>query len=412
VKDLRVVILDESHDGSYKQEEEPRYDARWVARWLVRKHRAVLIEGTATPSLESLRPGVRPLEMRTRPTGAQLPEVEVVDMRRQGSSGVLAPRSIAALRDVLVAGRQAVVLLNRRGYAGYLMCEECGEVVMCDDCEVSMTFHRGARALVCHHCGRRSGVPAVCPSCSAAALRRGTPGTERVVDELESMVPPEHLFRLDSDVVTSGARVSEILRRFKESAPGVLVGTQMVAKGHDYPLVTLVLVADADTGLYVPDFRASERTFQLLTQVAGRAGRAADPGRVIVQTWNPEVPCIRMAVAREDHRFYEEELAARERHAYPPFRELIRIVLSGAREDKVEAGGRHLAGKVSMFLEDVRGPARLPRLRALSRRQLVVTDPDPERARVVVERSLERYRAPYARRGLDILVDVDPQWFN
>ena len=133
---------------------------------------------------------------------------------------------------------------------------------------------------------------------------------------------------------------------------------------------------------------------------------------MIVQTWNPEVPCIRMAVAREDHRFYEEELVARERHAYPPFRELIRIVLSGAREDKVEAGGRHLAGKVSMFLEDVRGPARLPRLRGLSRRQLVVTDPDPERARVVVERSLERYRAPYARRGLDILVDVDPQWFN
>ncbi len=411
-RDLRVIILDEAHDSSYKQDEEPRYDARWVARWLARRHGALLLEGTATPSVESLRPGIEPLEMHTRPTGANAPEVEVIDMRRQGGSGVLAPRAVAALRKTLVAGEQAVVLLNRRGYAAYLMCEECGEVVMCGDCEISLTYHRGSRVLACHHCGRRTAVPVVCPNCSAAALRRGSPGTERVVDELRGMVPQESLFRLDSDVVTSGARVSEILGRFRETTPAVLVGTQMVAKGHDYPLVTLVLVADADTGLYMPDFRAAERTFQLVTQVAGRAGRSQAPGQVLVQTWNPDVPCIRMAVAREGYRFYREELATRGRLGYPPYRELTRIVVSGAREEKVEAGGRHLAGKLRTVLEDVRGPARLPRIRGMGRRQIVVTDVDPERVRLVLERSLNRYRAPYARRGLDIMVDVDPQWFN
>lgn len=412
VRDLRVIILDEAHDGSYKQEEEPRYDARWVARWLSRRHGALLVEGTATPSVESFRPGIRPLEMRMRPSGAEAPAVEVIDMRRQGGSGVLAPRAVAALRTTLVAGEQAVVLLNRRGYAAYLMCEECGEVVMCRDCEISLTYHRGSRALMCHHCGRRTAVPGVCPTCSAAALRRGSPGTERVVDELRGMVPGDSLFRLDSDVVTSGTRVSEILATFRDTSPAVLVGTQMVAKGHDYPLVTLVLVADADTGLYMPDFRAAERTFQLVTQVAGRAGRSVAPGRVLVQTWNPDAPCIRMAVAREELAFYREELATRERLGYPPYRELIRLVVSGAHEDKVEAGGRHLAGKLRTVLEDVRGPARLPRVRGLERRQIVVSDLEPERVRLVVERTLVRFRAPYARRGLDIMVDVDPQWFN
>jgi len=411
VADLRLLILDEAHDTSYKQEEEPRYDARWVARWLARRNEALVVEGTATPSLESFHRAERPLQLRTRPTGARLPHVEVVDMRRQGGEGVLAPRSAAALRDVVVANEQAVVLLNRRGYAAFLQCEECGEVVMCPDCDISLTFHRSARALVCHHCGLKKPPPPVCPTCDLAALRRGSPGTERVVEELARMVPQGHLFRLDSDVATSGARVIDILGRFSATAPGVLVGTQMVAKGHDYPLVTLVLVADADTGLYAPDFRASERTFQLLTQVAGRAGRAERPGRVLLQTWNPDVDCIRLAVAGDLAGFYKEELAVREHLGYPPFRNLLKLVLSGSAEDRVDAGGRHLIEKLRSALPDVRGPARLPRIRGLSRRQIVVADTDGETARRVVGRALQRFRGPYARRGLDIVVDVDPQWF-
>ncbi|MHB0978560.1 MAG: replication restart helicase PriA [Thermoleophilia bacterium] len=411
VNDLRLIVLDEAHDTSYKQEEEPRYDARWVARWLGRRNDALVVEGTATPSVESFRLTRRPLELRSRPTGARLPEVEVVDMRRQGGEGVLAPISATALREVLVSGEQAVVLLNRRGYSAFLQCEECGDVVMCPDCDISLTFHRSARALVCHHCGLRVASPAVCPACASAALRRGSPGTERVVEELLRMVPRDRLFRLDSDVATSGVRVIEILGRFSASTPGVLVGTQMVAKGHDYPMVTLVLVADADTGLYAPDFRASERTFQLLTQVAGRAGRADRPGRVLVQSWNPDVDCVRMAVTRDIVGFYREELAVREHLGYPPFRDLIKLVLSGAVDERVDAGGRHLIEKLRTALPDVRGPARLPRIRGLSRRQIVVADTDGDRARRVVGRALQRFRGPYARRGLDIVVDVDPQWF-
>jgi primosomal protein N' (replication factor Y) len=232
-----------------------------------------------------------------------------------------------------------------------------------------------------------------------------------VVEELLRMVPRDRLFRLDSDVATSGVRVIEILGRFSASTPGVLVGTQMVAKGHDYPMVTLVLVADADTGLYAPDFRASERTFQLLTQVAGRAGRADRPGRVLVQSWNPDVDCVRMAVTRDIVGFYREELAVREHLGYPPFRDLIKLVLSGAVDERVDAGGRHLIEKLRTALPDVRGPARLPRIRGLSRRQIVVADTDGDRARRVVGRALQRFRGPYARRGLDIVVDVDPQWF-
>ncbi len=409
---LRLVVIDEAHDSSFKQDDEPRYDARWVARRLVERCDGLLVDGTATPGCEILHRAGPPLELTQRPAGVVLPEVDVIDMRRQSGSSVLAPRAAAALRETLMAGQQAVVLLNRRGYASYLLCEECGHVVMCPHCEVSLTYHRSSRALMCHSCGSRAPVPGICPACDSAALRRGAPGTERVVDELMRVTPRENLFRLDSDVVTSGTRVSRILDRFASTTPAVLVGTQMVAKGHDFPLVTLVVVVDADTGLYLPDFRAGERTYQLLTQVAGRAGRAELPGRVLVQTWNPDVPCIRMSVARDRYEFYREELVTREGLGYPPFRDLIRLVVSGPGEEKVEAGGEYLAEKLRSKLEDVRGPARLPRVRGRERRQIVVADPRSERAHRVVARALEKYRGPYVRRGLDILVDVDPLWFT
>ncbi len=408
---LRLVVIDEAHDSSYKQDDEPRYDARWVARRLVERCNGLLVEGTATPGCEILHRSGTPLELTRRPAGVVLPDVEVIDMRRQSGSSVLAPLAAAALRQTLQAGRQAVVLLNRRGYASYLLCEGCGHVVMCPQCEVSLTYHRSTRALMCHSCGLRTPVPGICPACDSAALRRGAPGTERVVDELMRVTPRENLFRLDSDVVTSGTRVSQILDRFASTTPAVLVGTQMVAKGHDFPLVTLVVVVDADTGLYLPDFRAGERTYQLLTQVAGRAGRAEHPGRVLVQTWNPDVPCIRMSIARDRHGFYREELLAREALGYPPYRDLIRLVVSGSAEGKVEAGGEYLAEKLRSKLEDVRGPARVPRVRGRERRQIVVADPRSERAHRVVARALEKYRGPYVSRGLDILVDVDPLWF-
>ncbi len=412
VPQLRVIVVDEAHDSSYKQDEEPRYDARTVAWWRVRRVGGLLIEGTATPRVETLVGGARPILLRERPTGGALPDVEVVDMRRQGGVRVLAPRSRRALQETVSRGEQAIVLLNRRGYAGFLHCDHCGHVPMCARCEVSLTYHRSRNGLFCHHCGFQAPTPGLCPVCGEAALARGTPGTEKLADELRGYVPEDGLFRLDSDVVTSGTRVREILQAFGRTTPAILVGTQMVAKGHDFPLVTLVVVADADTGLYLPDLRSVERTFQLLVQVSGRAGRAAHPGRVLVQTWNPEVPCIRMAVDRDVQAFYRDELAARERLGYPPFGRLIRVLVSSREEARAQAGASYLADRLRPHLAEgsVRGPARLPRLRGRARWQLLLLGDDAERSRHLLARAAEQLRAPYARRGVDLIIDVDPQW--
>lgn len=413
VRDLRLIILDEAHDSSYKQEEDPRYDAREAARWRIERAGGLLVEGTATPRLESLAGGAGVLELRSRPGGGRLPELEAIDLRRQGGRRLLAPRSREALRQVVARGEQAVILLNRRGYASYLHCDACGEVLMCPRCEVSLTYYRREAAVRCHHCGYSAAVPGTCPACRSASLSRGAPGTERLGDELKELVPQDRLFRLDSDVVTSTARVGEILAAFARSSPGVLLGTQMVAKGHDYPGVTLVVVADADTALYLPDFRAAERTFHLLTQVAGRAGRGERPGKVLVQTWNPDVACIRMALAHGEQEFYREELEARRRLGYPPFRDLVRVVVSARDETRAHSGADYLAERLRPHLgeAELRGPARLPALRRLSRWHLLLAGDDGARVRALLRRALESLREPYRRRGVDLMVDVDPQSF-
>jgi primosomal protein N' (replication factor Y) len=413
VADLRLVIIDESHDTSYKQEEAPGYHARTVAQLRLEERGGLLLEGSASPAVESMRRAEGRIRMMERPKGA-LPELEVVDMRQQAGEGVLAARTREALAECLRRGEQAIVLLNRRGYSGYIHCEACGHVMMCDDCELSLTYHSHGHRLLCHHCGRSYAEPAVCPGCGEAPLARGGPGTERLADEISRSAPAGHIFRLDSDVLTSGARVRSILGAFSGSHPAVLVGTQMVAKGHDFPDVTLVVVADADTSLYVPDFRASERTFQLLTQVSGRAGRADRPGRVLVQTWNPEVPCIRMALDRDEEAFYARELSIRERLGYPPFTRLIRLVTAGDQARRVQLAAQHLAKRLSPHfdVQELRGPARLPSLRGKSRWHIVVSSSDGERARVIVAQALGQLGEPYRRRGVALSVDVDPLTFT
>jgi primosomal protein N' (replication factor Y) len=413
VADLRLVVLDESHDSSYKQEEEPRYHAFTVAELRLRARGGLLLEGTATPSVEALRRGEECLRLTRRAAGTQ-PECEAVDMRRQGGDLLLAPRTRDALAQTLRRGEQAIVLLNRRGYAGHVHCDLCGHVMMCADCEMSLTYHSRERRLLCHHCGRSYPQPSLCPVCGAAPLTRASPGTERLDRELRRLVPHEYVFRLDSDVLTSGARVQAVLEAFASKRPAVLVGTQMVAKGHDFADVTLVVVADADTGLYVPDFRAAERTFQLITQVAGRAGRAKRPGRVLVQTWNPDVPCIRMALERDEAGFYREELAIRERLGYPPSTELVRVMTVAEQADRAESGARLVAERLSPHFatSEVHGPVRLPTLRGRSRWHLLVAAREGERARRIVGQAMAQLREPYRRRGVTLLADVDPVSFG
>jgi primosomal protein N' (replication factor Y) len=412
VKNLRLVIIDESHDTSYKQEEAPGYHVKSVAELRLEGSGGLLLEGSASPAVESMVDIDYCIRLSERPRGA-LPECEVVDMRHQAGVGVLAAATREAVARTMRRGEQAIVLLNRRGYSGHVHCEACGHVMVCHDCELSLTYHSQARKLLCHHCGRSYLQPPVCPECKGAPLVRGGPGTERLADELARLIPADKIFRLDSDVLTSGARVRHILDEFSASHPAVLVGTQMVAKGHDFPDVTLVVVADADTALYTADFRASERTFQLLTQVSGRAGRADRPGSVIVQTWNPDVPCIRMALERDERAFYTRELGIRERLGYPPFTRLIRLITVGEQAQRVQLAAQHLAERLSPHFsaQDVRGPARLPALRGKSRWHIVVSSEDGERARAIVAQAVAQLGEPYRRRGVALLVDVDPFGF-
>ncbi|MBN1321842.1 MAG: primosomal protein N' [Thermoleophilia bacterium] len=413
VRDLRMIIIDESHDASYKQEDEPRYHARTAAALRLRESGGLLLEGSATPAVESMVSVGDRIRLTYRAAGAPS-ECEVVDMRRQGGGSLLAPCSREALAETLRRGEQAIVLLNRRGFAGYVHCDLCGHVMTCRDCELSLTYHSQERRLVCHHCGRAYAQPAVCPQCGEAPLTRAAPGTERLDRELKGLVPRGQVFRMDSDVLSSGSRVQTILEEFAATRPAVLVGTQMVAKGHDFADVTLVLVADADTGLYLPDFRAAERTFQLLTQVAGRAGRAERPGRVLVQTWNPDVPCIRMALERDEERFYGEELSIRERLGYPPFAELIRVTTVGDSVERAQVASQYLVERLAVHFKggEIKGPVRLPRLRGRARWHLLIAARDGERARRIVAQAMAQLSEPYRRRGVTLLVDVDPQSFS
>jgi primosomal protein N' (replication factor Y) len=412
VQGLRLIIIDESHDTSYKQEEVPGYHAGTVAVLRLQATGGLILEGSASPSVESMTNPADRIRLRERPRGS-LPHCEVVDMRYQGGSGVLAGVTREALAETLRRGEQAIVLLNRRGYSGFVHCDSCGHVMVCEDCELSLTYHSQTQRLVCHHCGRSYRQPPVCPGCAEATLVRGGPGTERLVEEVGRLIASDLIFRLDSDVLGSGARVRGILDRFSGARPAVLVGTQMVAKGHDFPDVTLVVVANADTALYVPDFRASERTFQLLTQISGRAGRADRPGRAVVQTWNPDVPCIRMALERDEEAFYSRELAVRQRLGYPPFTRLIRLVTAGDRAQSVQLAAQHLAQRLRPHFsaQDVRGPARLPVLRGKNRWHIVLSSEDGERARAIVSQALAQLSGPYRRRGVGLQVDVDPSSF-
>lgn len=242
---------------------------------------------------------------------------------------------------------------------------------------------------------------------------RGAPGTERLEAELRRLVPEEGLFRLDSDVISSGSRAKKVLDGFSSASPGVLLGTQMVAKGHDFPNVTLAVVVDADTGLYVPDFRAAERTYQLITQVVGRAGRAGRLGLALVQTWNPDVPCIRMALDRDEEGFYRRELAVRQRLGYPPYNSLVRLVVAGEEAIRAERGAQYLGEQLRNHFADkeIRGPVRLPSLKRMNRWHLLVAAEDGERARVVVGKAMSQLEEVYRRRGLTLAVDVDPLSF-
>ncbi len=400
---LGLIVLDEEHEAAYKEERTPTYHAREVARELAALTGARVILGSATPSLEAYWEAMHGrstlIELTERPAVASpstgtsvspgLPPVEIIDLRaelRAGNTSVLGRDLHRALTETLERGEQAILFLNRRGTASSVVCRDCGFVVACTNCDVSMTLHAGERKLICHYCGKRESVPEVCPVCWSASIRYFGLGTERIESAVKQQFPSARVLRWDRDTARHRQAHEELLRAFSERRADVLVGTQMIAKGLDLPGVTLVGVVSADVALFLPDIRASERAFQLLTQVAGRAGRGERPGRVLIQTFNPDHFCIQAAAQHDYAQFVEAEVLARQRYGYPPFRRFVKCTFEHTDRYTAQIESSALAMRLERLLADTAladtdfvgpAPAFMERLRGRYRWQIILRSPDP-----------------------------------
>lgn len=419
VRNLGLLVVDEEHDGSYKQEETPRYNGRDVAILRGREAGACVVLGSATPSLESRynveRGKSRLLELPERVGRRPMPKVELVDMREEfletRTNAVFSRRVVDAVQAKLEAGEQAMLLMNRRGFSSSVSCRSCGERIECVNCAVAMTWHKRENRLLCHYCNYAMRVPEVCPKCGSEHIHFLGSGSERVEEELHRHFAKARIARLDRDTVTGKHKYEEILSGFREGNYDILVGTQMIAKGHDIPNVTLVGVVNADIGLGVPDFRAAERTFQLLTQVAGRAGRHDLPGTVLVQTINPDHYAIRFAAEQNYAKFYEKELAFRRLMRYPPFSALANVLV---RAEKQEDALR-MSGILAELLKEpgegmkVMGPAEAPvaRLKNEFRYQMLIKARSRPRLNETLQR-LQHHALKEKWPATALVVDVDP----
>ena len=412
--DVGAIILDEEQDMSYKQDESPRYHARVVAEILARRHGAILVLGSATPSLESYaRARAGELTLLTMPEriGSQpLPEVRAVDMReelRHGRRTIISPALRDLLTETIARGEQAIIMLNRRGYATFIMCRSCGAVVTCTDCGMPLVYHANG-ALLCHHCDLRVPVPDTCPKCGSRCIKYFGSGTEKLEEELGQLLPTARLVRMDRDTTGRKLAHTEILTQFRRRDFDILLGTQMVAKGHDLPGVQAVGIISADASLNLPDFRAAERCFMLITQTAGRAGRHGARGAVIVQTYNPEHYAVRAALRQDYEAFYAREIELRRELFYPPFSRLVKLLFHAANRERAWHEAQTFAACVQNAFAGVQGIAVIGPSPALIERErgayrfivLIKTD-----ALAVVQNFLRSH-------GLhlrdDIAIDIDP----
>jgi primosomal protein N' (replication factor Y) len=418
VQNLGLVVVDEEHEGSYKQEETPRYNARDVAIVRAKHAHAVVVLGSATPSLESFTHATdgryRLLTLPERIASRPLAAVELIDMKHvikeEGPDVILSEPLRDAIETRLIAGEQALILLNRRGFAGQLICRQCGLALVCTDCSVAMTLHKGGTLAVCHYCGLGRATPAACDTCSGEYLRRVGYGTERLEAVVKELYPESRVARMDRDTMRRKGSYESLLSRFGAREIDILVGTQMLAKGHDFPAVTLVGVLGADNGLSAPDFRAAERTFQLMTQVAGRAGRGERPGEVLIQTFTPDHYSFQFAQAQDFGGFYDAERKFRRALLYPPAVNLINIIIEGATMAEASRDARRAA----VFLREepldgvrVLGPAFAVRSKVAGRHrsQILIK---LRRSRHAQVRHLIRALVNDETMGRVMAVDIDP----
>ncbi|NTU70324.1 MAG: primosomal protein N' [Coriobacteriia bacterium] len=417
LSDLRLIVIDEEHESSYKQSSAPRYHARDVAAQMAKLTGAVVVLGSASPSMESRHRcdtgEWKRVALPARVTGRPLPPVTVVDMAAEFEAGhrsMFSRPLIAALQQVAAAGSKAVLFLNRRGFASFLLCRECGFVPECEECAVSLTYHEVGTRLQCHHCGAVHPVPAVCPRCSSPYLRQFGAGTQRVESDLAGIVEGLPIVRMDADTTRGKGGHEKALLAFEALESGILLGTQMIAKGLDYPEVTLVGVINADTTLHMPDFRAGERTYQLLEQVAGRAGRGSDEGRVIVQTYWPDHPAIRAAAAHDPSVFYTQEASERTELGYPPFGRLVNVLIWGKDAGVVADFAARVAASLESSLpvgSSILGPSPAPisRIKGVWRWHVLVKAPEGAAVSGVVSHALGALKSPAE---VTVTADVDP----
>lgn len=421
LKNIGAIIIDEEHEATYKQESNPRYHAREVAKLRVDYHRAALVLGSATPSLESRARASRglyrllTLTQRANPN-ALLPRVEVVDFRDyigQQENGNYTPRLLEKIREKLEKREQVVLLLNRRGYSSFVMCRDCGAVDQCPNCDISLTLHMDTRSMLCHYCGFQKGIPKTCTSCGSSSIRYYGTGTQKAYEELQQLLPEARILRMDVDTTRKKGAHEELLRAFGEGKADILLGTQMIAKGLDFPNVTLVGVLNADTALNLPDFRSSERTFQLLTQVAGRAGRAEKLGEVLIQTYNPNHYAIQFAQQQDYEGFYQYEMGIRRSLAYPPYSFAVGLSLSHPSEEVVIKKAYEVVGFLRGNLSEniqILGPTPKPIVRThnLYHYQILLKYRKEERLESVLNAILD-WSQNKENQQIRLAIDNEPQ---
>ncbi|MFM7149651.1 MAG: primosomal protein N', partial [Gemmataceae bacterium] len=421
---LGVIVIDEEHETSFKQDSTPRYHARDVAVMRARLEEIPILLGSATPSLESWhnvqRGAYTLLSLPQRVLDLPLPPVHLVDMRyqvRKGRPPILGEALLQAMRDSLKREEQIILLLNRRGFATHVHCPSCGHVENCKFCDLALTFHRSRDVLLCHTCGYEQPPVQACAQCGQGAIRYQGLGTEKLEVEVRERFPGAIVERMDSDTTRRSGSHTRLLTAFRKGEIQILLGTQMIAKGLDFPNVTLVGVINADLALHVPDFRSTERTFQLLSQVAGRAGRGPSGGRVLVQTFSPDHPCVSHVVTHDYRGFIEGELRHRQEHGYPPFHRMARIILRGREEEPLRVFSQQVADAFAAGLQHfpepeaaslrLLGPAEAPiyRIKGYYRHHFQIHAPGPGLLHRLLRAVLPTLPRPA---GIELALDIDP----
>lgn len=407
---LGVIVMDECHESSYISDVTPKYHTREVARKLSELTGALLVMGSATPDIDSYHRAVTGefllLQLKERTKGSRLPEVFVTDMRKEledGNRSAFGSPLQQAIRENLEKGQQTMLFLNRRGYSTFVSCRKCGEALTCPSCNVSYTYHASDKALVCHYCGKEVPVPKTCPSCGSHYIRYFGTGTQKIEEETRRLFPEASILRMDADTTTGKNGHARILELFGKGKADILIGTQMIAKGHDFPNVTLVGILAADLSLNLGTYQAAETCFQLITQAAGRAGRGELAGRVFIQTYQPENHAIRMAAAQDYEGFYQEEILLRQAMEYPPFSHIFSVLITGEMEQEVILAAQRLGAYMNHYAERAGctvvgpAPAPLPKFRGEFRWQIFAKGTDAERLKAFVLYTVEQTKKDVSR---------------